>query len=238
MKKLALLGFILSVSSLGAWAQGQLIDDFSGDLSAYTATRILNNGNHSPANTYAWEISGGALQINTTAYVGIEQFALTRTDFSLMVGYELTVGYTHANLGTQDVGLYVGAGTPTPDVRADYVNIYMRNNAQIYSRGFNGTTELPLSGGATPTVDSLFIARSGANTFDLGYYTGTTRTILVSRTVGNASIGNAIGFYADVRGLGIRGGLDNFTLTTVPEPTVGALVGLGALALIIRCRRK
>ena len=238
MKKLSLLSLILSASLLGALAQGQLIDDFSGNLSAYTATRILNNGNHAPVNTYTWEISGSSLQINTTAYTGIEQFALTRTDFSLSVGYELTATYSHANLGTQDLGLYVGAGTPVQDVRADYVNIYMRNNGQLFSRGFNGTTEFALAGGASPVVDMLFIARTGLTTYDLGYYAGGIRTILTSRTVANSAIGDAIGFYADIRGLGVRGNMDNLSFAPVPEPAVGTLLGLGALGFIVRFRRK
>jgi len=238
MKKLSLFSLILSASVLGAVAQGQLIDDFSGNLSAYTATRILNNGNHAPVNTYAWEINGGSLQINTTAYTGIEQFALTRTDFSLSVGFELTATYGHANLGTQDIGLYVGAGTPVQDVRADYVNIYMRNNGQLFSRGFDGTTELTLAGGGSPVVDMLFIARTGLTTYDLGYYAGGIRTILTSRTVANSAVGDAIGFYADIRGLGVRGNMDNLSFAPIPEPTTGALLGLGAFAVILARRRR
>jgi len=227
---------------MGIVAQAQLIDDFSGNLSAYTATRILNNGNHSPVNTYTWEINGGALRINTTAYVGIEQFALTRTDFSLGVGSELTATFAAGFTGTQDIGLYVGAGTPTTDVRANYVNVYVRNNGQIFSRGFNGTTELALAGGATPAnISSLFIARTGTDTFELGFYDGTTRNLLTTRTIGSgnaAGVGSAIGFYADVRALGLVGNLDNLTLTAIPEPTVAALMGIGALALAGRLRRK
>lgn len=238
MKKLGLLSLMLSASVLGALAQGQLIDDFSGNLSAYTATRILNNGNHAPVNTYTWAINGGSLQINTTAYTGIEQFALTRTDFSLSVGGELTASYSHANLGTQDIGLYVGAGTPVQDIRADYVSIYMRNNGQLFSRGFDGTTEFPLAGGGSPVVDTLFIARTGLTTYDLGYYAAGIRTILTSRTVGNSAIGNAIGFYADIRGLGVRGNMDNLSLGPVPEPATGALMGLGMLAVMLSRRHR
>ncbi len=238
MKKLSLLSLMLTASVLGVRAQGTLIDDFSGNLSAYTATRILNNGNHAPVNTYNWQVSGGSLQLNTTAYTGIEQFALTRTDFSLSVGYELTATYSHTSLGTQDIGLYVGAGTPVPDVRADYLSIYMRNNGQLFSRGFDGPTEFPLAGGGSPTMDTLFIARTGTTTYDLGYYSSGIRTILISRTVGNSAIGNAIGFYADIRGLGVRGNLDNLSLAPIPEPATGALLGLGALAVILARRRR
>jgi hypothetical protein len=84
----------------------------------------------------------------------------------------------------------------------------------------------------------LFVARTAPDTFDLGYYSAGTRTVLTTRTVANTAIGNAIGFYADVRALGIRGNLDNLTLTVIPEPSVAALMGIGALGLISRLRRK
>lgn len=234
MKRISL---ILSVCLMGVMAQAQLIDGFSGDLSAYTATRILK-ASGSGNNVYTWEIGGGSLQINTSTYDGIEQFALTRTDFPLAVGYELTASYSGLNLNSQDIGLYVGAGTPAAGVRADYVDVYVRNNGQLFSRGFNGTSELSLAGGGTPTVSSLFVARTAANVFELGYYDGTTRNILTTRTMTSTTIGDAIGFYADVRGAGIRGNLDNLTITTVPEPTLGAMLGLGALGAVLRFRRK
>src|SRR5690606_20641348 len=194
-----------------------------------------------PTNDSQWEISAGALRITTTSYIGIEQFALTRTDVTLGVGQEIRASYTHSDLGSQDVGLYVGAGTPTVDVRQDYVNIYLRNNGQIYSRGFDGSTDFGLEGGTTLTFGSdfgLFIARTAANTFELGYYTDLndegTRTILSTRIVSNTDIGNAIGFYADIRDAGSRGSIDNLTL--VPEPATALLGAFGAVTLILRRR--
>lgn len=228
----AILGLGSALSSVTA---ATIIDDFSGDLSAYTATRILNNANHSPANTYAWQISGGSLQISTTTYVGIEQFALTRTDSPLTIGNELQVDYNADNLGSQDIGLYVGSATPTVDIRSNYLNVYVRSNGQIYSRGFNGITELSLTGGSTPAnIDQLFVARTGTNDFELGYYDGATRTVLATRTGITGVDGSVIGFYADVRAAGTRGSLDN--LTVIPEPSAALLGGLGLLGLLRRRR--
>lgn len=239
--KQRLLAPLLGAALMASSSAATLIEDFSGDLSAWTTTRILNNGAHVPTNDYQWEITAGALRLNTSDYIGIEQFALTRTDITLGIGQEMRASYIHSDLGSQDIGLYVGAGTPTVDVRQDYVNIYIRDNGQLYSRGFNGNTEFSLEGGSTPTIGSdfgLFIARTGADTFELGYYADLndegSRTILSTRTVGNTDIGNAIGFYADIRGAGVRGSMDN--LTIVPEPATALLGAFGAFALIRRRR--
>jgi hypothetical protein len=151
----------------------------------------------------------------------------------------LSATYNASDLGSQDIGLYVGAATPTADVRANYLSVYIRNNGQLYSRGFNGTSEVSLSGGGTPTgLLSLFVARTGASTFDLGWYDGNGRNILVSRTVTSTTIGDAIGIYGDVRALGLRGSMDNLTIAAIPEPTAAALLGLGSLGLVFRLRRK
>jgi fibronectin-binding autotransporter adhesin len=195
-----------------------LIDNFSGNLSAYTNTRILKATPAAANNVYTWQITGGALEINTSTYGGIEQSALTRNDSSLQIGEELQVDYIAGNLDTQDIGLYVGAATPTPDVRQNYVSIYARNNGQIFSRGFDGTTELGLAGGATPaSIDTLFVRRNSTDVFELGYYENGVRNIVATRTIsgGNAAgIGNTIGFYSDVRGAGTRGDVDNLTKTS------------------------
>lgn len=198
-----------------------VIDSFGGALTGYTATRILKATPAANDNVGQWEINSGALRYNTTSYFGIEQYALTRTDFTLQLGEELRVDYLGTNLDSQDIGLYVGAGTPTSGVRANYVNIYARNNGQVFTRGFDGTTELSLAGGATPTgLEALYITRLTTDTFELGYYTtGGNRNLVSTRTIsaGNAAgIGSAVGLYADIRGLGIRGSVDNLRIVSAP----------------------
>jgi hypothetical protein len=210
-----------------------VVDTFSGNLSAYQNTRILNNANHAPTNTYNWQITDGRLELNTTAYVGIEQFTLTRTDYSLAIGEELQADFLAAfgTGATQDIGIYVGAGQPTVDVRQNYVNVYMRNNGQIFSRGFDGTTELALAGGATPAaVSSLFVRRTSTDIFELGYYDGIVRNIVATRTITNlnaAGIGSSIGAYADVRSAGVIGSLDN--LRIIPPNVPGDVTGEGTI---------
>lgn len=218
-----------------------LVDDFSGDLSAWTSTRILdsNGGAH---DVTSFQINGsGKLEMNTTTFDAgsAEQYALTRTDFTLGVGEELRGDFAAGYTGTQDIGLYVGAGTPTLDVRANYVNIYVRNNGQIFSRGFNGSSEFALAGGATPSISTLFVRRTGVDTFDLGYYDNSfVKNVLTSRTIGSgnaAGIGGSIGAYTDIRSAGIIGNLDN--LRIVPEPATWLLGMLSLIGIAPLCRR-
>lgn len=226
------LSFALISGSTVAGPTGTF-ETFSGNLNAYQNTRILNNANHSPVNTYNWQITNGKLELNTTAYVGIEQYTLTRTDFALAVGeeYQADVMAGFGTGATQDIGIYVGAGQPTTDVRQNYVNIYLRNNGQLFSRGFDGTTELALAGGATPaTINSLYIRRTATNIFELGYIDGVTRNLIATRTIANnnaAGIGSSVGAYADVRSAGIIGNLDN--LRILPPNVPGDVTGEGVV---------
>jgi hypothetical protein len=227
MKKACVL---MLMCMMGVAAQAVLIDSFDGDLSAYTSTVILDNANPAVQNTAAWQITGGTLQLNTTVRDGtsVEQYAMIRSGLALLVGQEVQVDLRHSGSGaTQDLGLYVGGTTPTFNVRQDYVAIYGRNNGQVFSRGFNGTTEYALSGGSSPTYDRLFIARTDVNTYQAGWIYQGVRTVLVTRTPSFANEGDVVGFYADVRSIGVLGNLDN--LRTVPEPATMGLMGLGAL---------
>lgn len=188
-----------------------LVDDFSGNLSAYAATRLFD-ANGAAANTSDWRTDGNALMIRTAVFDGAEQLALTRTDVSLGVGQELRVDYAHDQLGSQDIGLYVGATAPAPGVRADYVTIHVRDNGEVYSRGFDGTTELPSAGGSRPAPDRLFIARLSPFTFETGYYRRGVRSVVATRTLASAAVGSVIGIYADIRSAGLRGSLDDLTI--------------------------
>lgn len=189
-----------------------LLDNFSGDLSKWTSTTILDN-NGGARNTKVWEISDGKLQLRTTAFDGIEQYALIYDGLGLAVGQELQVDFTRANLQDQDLGLYVGGTAPADNIRRDYVAMYARNNGQVFSRGFDGTTEYGLVGdwGDIP-LTSLFIMRVDDNTFETGYYIGDERTVLVTRTPAFANKATHIGIYADVRQAGTLGYLDNFRI--------------------------
>ena len=121
------------------------------------------------------------------------------------------------------------------------MDVYVRNNGQIFTRGFNGSTEFALSGGTNAALSTLFIARTAVDVFELGYYDSTGRNVLATRTIGGANaagIGSSIGFYADVRSAGIVGSLDNLTLSVIPEPTSMALLTLGGVTLAWMRRKR
>ncbi|WP_425395565.1 beta strand repeat-containing protein [Aeoliella sp.] len=196
---------------LGKPTATTIIDDFSGDLSSYTNTVILDTDTGGGANTAAWQITGGAAEYNTTTYQSIEQSALVRSGLSLAVGEELIVDVAHSG-DSQDIGLYVGGTTPVAGTRQDYVSVYARNDGQLYSRGFDGTTEYGLVGGGAPEYTSLFVARTGENTFEAGFYDATGRNVITTRTPATANEADVIGFYTDVRAAGVLGSVDNLRI--------------------------
>jgi len=231
MNKTTLLTSLLSLAA-AASASAAVIDTFDGDLSNYTSTVILD-ANGGGSNTANWQITGSSLELNTTTYDGIEQYAMIYNGLSLTIGQEVQVSLTH-NGGNQDLGLYVGGTVPVTGTRQDYVAVYARGNGQVFSRGFDGVAEYGLAGGSSPTYDKLFIARTGANEYELGYYDGVTRSVIVTRTPAAPNDGDVVGFYADVRGAGVLGNLD--TLEVIPEPSIALLGGLGLIGLLRRRR--
>ncbi|MEM8495795.1 MAG: hypothetical protein AAF663_10465, partial [Planctomycetota bacterium] len=127
----------------------------------------------------------------------------------------------------------IGAGTPTLDVREDFLNVVVAADGTVYSHGFDGTSMLPVAGGERVIPDELFIYRLDADTFEMGYYVDGVRNVIAERDVSNTAIGDAVGFYADIRSGGRRGALDDLMLFQ-PEGgplTAGTLVIDGDLNL-------
>jgi len=207
-----------------------VLDDFSGDLSNFTSNVILDV-NDGASNSTSFAINGGALEVNTTTYDDIEQHAFIYDGASLNVGDELQADFSDFS-GNRNFGLYVGGTAPTTDVRRDYIAVYGGGD-RISSRGFDGTVEYNLvssASGVAATVDSLFIARTGVNTFEVGFIAGGNRTVMTTRTTTTANSADFIGFYADVRDTGTISTADNLRIVTPdPDSNVASIVARDAL---------
>lgn len=100
-----------------------------------------------------------------------------------------------------------------------------------------------MAGGTTDTNPvKLFISRTAADTFEVGYYNVLdARTVLATR-VDASNTAAAIGLYTDVRAVGTLGSVDNFAIfnpTAIPEPAAAAaMLGLGVLGLAGARRRR
>ena len=214
-----------------AATNAQLIDDFnSGDLSAYTLTRILDDNGGATNTGVAFEVIDGELALTTTGFDGIEQYALIRDGLTLPVGQELQIDISeNRNGGSLDIGLYVGGVAPTvtpatpagteASTREEYVSVYYRfTSDNILTRGFGATTEFPADGssaGNQPDANILFIARTAAGQYEAGYISDDDgRVVIQTRDVpGNDA--SFVGFYGDVRATGTVGFVDNLRIVPI-----------------------
>ena len=254
--KVKSLSIILAaaVSAAVSSAPAAVIDTFSTTTlnAAYTQTAVLDQG---AARNVAYGSPSGTLQATSTGSDGAEQVVLLRSDVGLGVGQILradvnvsgVIGGAAATTGlSQDLGIAVGA-TATPTItnlngsqRSDYFFAGFRSDGSHFiSSGFNGTTSLGTNQSfGLAGISGLFIQRDSATQFEVGYdVAGGPDVSAFTYTVANTSIGNAIGFYTDMRASGTIGQLDNLRIDTVPEPASIGLLAVGAAGLIARRRK-
>jgi hypothetical protein len=259
MKKMLV---VLTVCLMGVVAQaGTFLDDFSsGDLSGYTLSVLNQNSTDAPAVSFT--STGGAIQVTkgTSTANKAEQVVFLRNN-SLGVGEILRVDKKAVTMvGTAnyyaDFGLAICYTQDPPDkalgvsadVRKDMMAIYLKATySNIGYCGYDGATGIVSLGSSSgvyggtqaekdamyATVTGLFIRRASLNTFVLGYSAAAGDVTAATFTVTNTDIGNAVGFWGDMRYPSTAyGDLDN--LRIVPEPATLAMLGLGALGLLKR----
>jgi hypothetical protein len=234
--------------------QAQLVDDFSGGLGPYTQTIVLAQ-NADPA--LAFSIGSGALLVGRTFSSGgnAQQDLFLRNDYSLAVGNILRVDTAVAtNSLYSDFGIVVSATVNPPaavwtsgtaSTRQDYIDVYVKGSyGTVGTIGFDGTTQKYSNSGIAPTggypgLLGLYISRPSASEYDVGYTTASGDTLMYAYTgITDTTIGNAIGFYADVRATTTFGSLDNLRLVSIPEPSAIAMCGMGLAGLFVVMRRR
>ncbi|HOL87616.1 MAG TPA: immunoglobulin domain-containing protein [Anaerohalosphaeraceae bacterium] len=210
----------------GAYVPSLLIDDFAdGNLSEYVLTCVLDQNT---ARGVSFTAAGGVLRVTKSSGTEAEQVVLLRDDYSLAVGDLLVVDLAWGTTTRADIGIAVAA-TKTPpalasgtsgDVRQDYIAVYVQaDNNNLKGVVVNGTTVGgTIYAGGLPAdpkvhVTGLYIRRDSANTFALGYIVDkTTYVDFSTATIANTNIGNAVGFFGDVRSVTTYGDVDNLRI--------------------------
>lgn len=233
----------LSIAPLASAGPVGLIDDFSDtSLAEYTQTAVLDQG---ATRNVAFSSPSGALQAVSSGSDGAEQVLLLRPDFTLGVGEVLRAdtNFTLANQ-SQDLAIAVSA-TATPTInnisgsdRKDYFFSGVRSTPGHYvasgfdgAAGTTGLTTLQDQTNNTLAIESVFIKRLTSTDFTVGFVRGGTETTVGTYSVTNTNIGNAVGFYTDMRASGTISPIDNLRIEFIPEPASLGLVMLGGLML-------
>lgn len=247
--------------AVAAHAQVTVIDPLNGDsLSGYTSTLVLDNSLGAGQGVSFSDSSGSLVASYVGTGTSAEQalFLAPANSFSttFSVGDMLTVNASLPSSSVvEDFGLAIAAlANPTAAGSGnsynsrgtfDWASISIRpsQTAIRVNTSISGTVTTSggvLSGVSPTSVSKLFIAWNSADTFTLGYFSGSTQIDDETVTFANGSnIGSAIGFYGDLRATGTSlGSFADFSIQPAPEPSTLALCGMGALAGIGWWRRR
>ena len=210
----------------GALTAAPVVDDFTSGLENWTATVILDNGG-AASNTFAFQVNDSdQLELETTVYDNIEQYAFILNDAALEIGEEAQIDMTIPITGNRNLGLYVGGTAPKVGVvdiptREDFITMYAESDTnRVSSRGFDGTTEYNNPNALSTDALTLFIARTDTNIFEAGYYTASERIIVTTREPITPNTADFVGIYADSRAEGIVGAIDAFRIIDLDAPPV------------------
>lgn len=258
---------VLAGTSAATAAPVVVIDTFGdANLSEYTLTKVLDQG--AGTSNISFSSPSGALSVGSAGATGAEQVLFLRDDHSLAVGETLLADVSGSFTNwDRDFGIAVGY-TETPpglgngaagDVRTSFIEISSRAGNQIASYARNGSGNLTSAvefrgtdydGESFNTTDplSLFITRTSANTFEVGWLQNDTRHVLTNNgtpfqpyTFTDANVpGDAVGFYSDIRTnlASAPVTMDNLRIESIPEPSSLAVLAAGGLLALRRRRQR
>jgi PEP-CTERM motif len=258
MKKISITLLVCSVA-MAVQAQLGFYDSLNGtSLANYTWTPLNNAGSGSSGTTISFaDSSGNGLEVDVANQAGtaVQGVYFNNTGAYLPIGDMLVASVDWQTTALEDFGICVGSSSSLTPANGDvdarsqtqYVFAALRSsNNHVTSSGYDGSAGglglLQYQGGG-PAVVSLAIERATASTFNIYYDQGSGMTLLGTQSfTTSANVGDAIGFYTDVRANGTpaMGYLANLQVVeSVPEPTTFAFFGLsGLLGLVARMRRK
>jgi hypothetical protein len=225
-------------------AQAVVVDDFSGDLSAYTKTVVLTNSGDDEATSMTKtnfvvnaedELEFHSYVTNNKAY----QTVLLRDDYSLGIGQRLELDFKYFNDVTPGTSPFAGVGLALADMEAQPFNV--RNNLVLVDLNAaygDGTTTTGRVYGTTfvntvytqkradvklADVTGLFVARVATDQYSFGYSTSAGNTVVSTLTNANVGgLGSAIGLWSDCRTTAEPlARMDNLKITTL-DPVPGA----------------
>ena len=161
------------------------------------------------------------MELATTNYNGIEQYAFIHDGISLGVGEEVRLDVPVPISGNRNFGLYVGGTVPVTgvlgtDTRQDYISVYSGTDNRIATRGFDGTQEYNNVELIAVDASAVFVAQTTANRFEVGFYTvEDVRVVTAIRTPDFPNAATFVGIYADAREQGTLGTADNFRIQLI-----------------------
>lgn len=249
-KLIACLVLLSLAVAVPANATTIMIDDFNGTTldSNWVQSTVLDNA---PGNsgTYTFSSPNNYLTATNSGYTsGARQEVLLRSDYSLGVGETLVTDLTDTanwtNSGSLNVsgGLVVAMSTGITERKDFLYLVWYDNSSQVYSYYFahDGSYVKHWVDLTTDVVDELYINRTGANTYEVGYSKVNTADRIAHHTYTTDATytpGDAIGYFADIR---FDGNImfDNFRKEVIPEPSTLALLAAGLLGLLAYAWKK
>ena len=219
------ISIIAAVIALAGASQAALfLDDFSSDTSAnYTATTTYGSAGAS----FSVNATSETLDVVGNSGSTYDVFHNTaRLDIGETVSIDLISGADNIYLTISTTNR--GPNTGTEDgIRLNWTGTGAMRG-RIYNSG-SGTDD-SFAGAVSPS--SLYITRDTDTSYTYGY--DSTELATGVTIAGTAGIDMQVGI--ETFGSGTRA-FDNLEITSVPEPSSAALLGLGGLALLRRRRK-